>query len=71
MRNFEVGSIVRYENGYYRVSADKGYGDKRWVNLKAVFGSKIYHKQVPASQVVEAQEEWYAGWTKSESYMCM
>ena len=71
MKNIEVGSIVRYENGYYRVSADKGYGDKRWVNLKAVFGKTIYHKRVPADQVVEAQEEWYASWTRSESYMCM
>jgi hypothetical protein len=71
MKNFEVGSIVKYENGYYRVSADKGYGDKRWVNLKSVFGSKVYYKQIPASQVVEAQEEWYARWSQSETYRCM
>lgn len=71
MRDFTVGSIVRYENGYYRVSADKGYGDKRWVNLKAIFGKKVYYKQIPANQVVEAEQEWYAGWSKSETYMCM
>jgi hypothetical protein len=71
MRNFTVGSIVRYEDCYYRVSADKGCGDKRWVNLRAIFGNKVYYKQIPANQVVEAEQEWYARWSKSETYMCM
>ena len=66
------GSIVSYEGGYYRVSADKGNGDKRWFNLKSIFGSFKYTiKQVPANQVFEANAEWYAKWSKSESYMCM
>jgi len=67
----EVGSIVNYEGGYYRVSADRGNGDKRWFNLASIFGSKIYHKRVPANQVFEAKAEWYAKWSQSESYMCM
>jgi hypothetical protein len=71
MHNIEVGSIVKYQGCYYRVSADKGTDAKRWFNLKSIFGNTIYHKRVSASEVVEAQEEWYAKWSKSESYMCM
>ena len=69
--NIAVGSIVKFENGYYRVSADKGTGSKRWFNLKSIFGNTIYHKKVSASEVVEAHDEWYARWTQSESYMSM
>jgi len=66
-----IGSIVKFENGYYRISADKGKGDKRWVNLASIFGSSIYHKRVPYSQITEAQNEWYNKWTQSETYMSM
>ena len=67
----EVGSIVSYEGGYYRVSADRGTGNGRWFNLASIFKGKIYHKRVPANQVFEAEDEWYAKWTKSETYACM
>lgn len=71
MRNIEVGSIVKFKSGYYRVSADKGTGAKRWFNLKSIFGNTVYYKRVAASEVVEAEQEWYNRWTQSESYQCM
>lgn len=70
MENLQ-SAIVKYKGGFYRVSADKGQGEKRWVNLKSIFGNTIYHKQVPVAEVVEAEEEWYTGWTQSESYQSM
>ena len=66
-----IGSIVKYQEGYYRVSADKGYGAKRWVNLRSIFGSTVYHKRVPHNEVIEAQEEWFNKWSQSETYMSM
>lgn len=71
MENLNVGSIVKYAGGYYRISADRGTGDKRWFNLASIFGTKIYHKQIPATAVVEAHREWSDRWTQSESYQCM
>jgi hypothetical protein len=66
-----IGSIVKFENGYFRVSANQGKGDKRWVNLTSIFGTKVHHKRVPYSQITEAQEEWYNRWSQSQSYMEM
>ena len=71
MENLNVGSIVKYAGGYYRISADRGTDDKRWFNLASIFGTKIYHKQIPATAVVEAHQEWYDRWTQSETYQCM
>jgi len=36
-----------------------------------VFGGRIIHKGIPETDVVEAYEEFYAHWCKSETYMCM
>ena len=61
------GSIVKYMGGHYRVSAVVA----GLVNLKSVFGSKIYFKRLPIADVVEDEEAWYADWTQSETYKCM
>jgi len=61
------GSVVKYKDGYVRVTAKF----KNTVNLGGIFNGKLYHKGIPLSEVVEAHDEWYEGWTKSESYQCM
>ena len=53
--------------GYYRITSIKG----AYANLGSIFGKTIYHKRVPLEWLVECQEEWYAGWSQSETYMCM
>jgi hypothetical protein len=66
-----IGTIVKFENGYYRISADCGKGDKRWFNLRSIFHNTIYRKRVPASQVIEAETEFYNRWSQSETYLQM
>jgi len=61
------GSIVRFEEGNYRVTSLRGGK----VNLGSIFGSKIYHKGIPVEYVVEYGAEFYESWSKSEIYMCM
>ena len=63
--------IVKYQGCFYRVRADRGKGDARWVNLGSIFGTKIYHKMVPVGEVRLAEDEWYDRWRQSESYQCM
>jgi len=70
MENLQ-SAIVKYKGGFYKVSADRGKGDKRWVNLKSIFGRTIYYKQVPVSEVEEAEAEWYTSWTQSDAYRSM
>jgi hypothetical protein len=75
MKAVQKGSIVLFKdltnNGkdswHYRVTSLKGGK----VNLGSVFGKHIYFKGIPLEEVVEDEESWYAGWTRSESYMCM
>jgi len=67
VNEIKKGSIVRFKDGYYRVTAKF----KRSVNLGSVFGSKPLHKGVDLSEVVEAEAKWYAEWQQSESYQCM
>ena len=73
MKEITKGSIVKYPIngsepwGHYRVSAV--IADT--VNLKSVFGSKIYYKRIPIDQVQEDEDAWYQEWTQSESYMSM
>jgi hypothetical protein len=70
-----VGSVVafkdtkgdREKSGYYRVTSLRGGK----VNLGSVFGKGIYFKSILVEEVYECQEEWYAKWSQSESYMCM
>ena len=66
-KEIQKGSIVKYGNGHYRVSAIIG----QTVNLKSIFGSKIYYTRVPAVEVVEDEAAWYAEWQKSETYQSM
>jgi len=63
----QKGSIVRFEDGNYRVTSLRGGK----VNLGSIFGSKIYHKGIPVEYVVEYGVEFYESWSKSETYMCM
>ena len=65
----QKGSIVKYEDGYFRVTAYFSKGQT--MNLGSIFGGKIYHRGVSEYDVKEAHDEWYEGWTKSETYMCM
>jgi hypothetical protein len=61
------GSIVRFEEGNYRVTSLRGGK----VNLGSIFGSRIYHKGIPVEYVVEYGAEFYESCSKSETYMCM
>lgn len=65
----KVGSIVKYEDGYYRVTAYFPKGQT--MNLGAIFGGKIYHKSISEYDVQEAYNEWHNRWTQSETYRCM
>ena len=67
MKEIVKGSIVKYNGGYYRVSARYAHT----VNLTGVFTSFIHHRKLPVELVVEAHDEWYEQWTKSETYMSM
>jgi len=67
MKEIVKGSIVRYKDGYQQVRSRF----KTHVNLCAIFQSRITHRHVPLSEVVEAHDEWYAKWEQSESYMSM
>jgi hypothetical protein len=74
-RELGTGSIVafkdtkndREKNGYYKITSIRGGK----VNLGSVFGKSIYYKGIGVDEVYECQEEWYAAWSQTESYMCM
>jgi hypothetical protein len=53
--------------GYYKITSIRGL----YANLGSIFGKTIYHKRVPLAWLVECSEEWYARWSKSETYQCM
>lgn len=61
------GSIVKYNDGWYRVTSLRGSK----VNLGAVFGGPIYHKGLDVGCVVEDEAAWYARWQQSETYQSM
>jgi hypothetical protein len=69
MTNIEIkkGSIVKFENGNYRVTSLRGGK----VNLGSIFGKHIYHKGIPVEHVSENEDAWYKQWSQSETYMCM
>ncbi len=66
-KRIEKGDTVKYKDGYYRVSALF----TNTVNLCSIFSKKIHHKKVPLTEVVEAKNEWYEKWGKSETYKSM
>ena len=66
MKNLK-GSIVKFGSEFVRVSSHRAGK----VNLAGIFNGRIYYKAIPEDQVVEAYDEWYAHWSKSETYMCM
>ena len=69
MTNIEIrkGSIVKFENGNYRVTSLRGGK----VNLGSIFGKHIYHKGIPVECVNENSAAWYEHWSQSETYQCM
>lgn len=67
MSDIKKGSIVKYDNSWFRVT----YVTKNTVNLGSIFGGKIYHKGVLKTDVVEDEANWYTNWSKSEAYQSM
>ena len=65
--NIVKGSIVKYKQGWQRVTAVIG----NTVNLGNIFGGKINHKRVPLNEVVEDEAAWYKNWQQSETYQSM
>ena len=63
----QVGSVVNYKNGWVRITRL----NSKWCNLGAVWGSRIYEKKVPLSEVFEDEVAWYKRWQESETYRCM
>jgi hypothetical protein len=66
MKNLK-GAVVKFLDGFYRVSSHRGGK----VNLAGVWNGRIYEKGILEAEVVEAADEFYDYWSKSESYMCM
>lgn len=72
-KSIEKGSIVKYTpegesgEGHYRVSAKF----KNTANLCSVFGSKIYHRGVKLTDLVEDYDGFMKSWQQSETYMSM
>ena len=75
--NIVKGSVVKLKerysaidsklSGYYRITSIRGL----YANLGSVFGNTIYHKRVPLEWLIECEEEWYAKWSQSETYLSM
>ena len=63
----QVGSVVNYKNGWVRITRL----NSKWCNLGSVWGSRIYEKKVPLSEVFEDEVAWYKRWQESETYRCM
>lgn len=63
------GMVVRYQEGWRKVqSIRKGKG---LLNLAPIFGGRISAKDVPAQDVFEDHDAWYAEWQQSETYKSM
>lgn len=67
MNTIKKGSVVDFNGGYYRV---KSLFTKT-ANLCGIFTSDIKYKKVNINELRECHDEWYAEWSKSETYMCM
>jgi hypothetical protein len=67
MTEIKVGSIVKYNDGFYRVTRLT----KNTANLGSTFGKTIYFKGINRNELVEASDSFYEKWQKSESYQCM
>lgn len=63
----EKGMTVKYDGGFYIISRLSKFK----ANLKAIFGNHIYHKSVSVDEIVEARDEWYEYWQKTDAYRCM
>ena len=67
MNLLKKGTIVKYNKGFYRISRLT----IKTVNLKSVWGDKIYYKGLPKSEVVEAEAEHWEVFSNSETYRSM
>lgn len=64
------GSVVKYKDGHYRVTALFEVAGK--CNLGTIFGRVLPNlKRVDLKDCVEDEEVWYDAWTKSETYQSM
>ena len=63
----QVGTVVRHKDGWARITRL----NSKWCNLGAIFGSRIYEKKVPLTEVYADEVAWYERWSQSETYMCM
>ena len=63
----QVGTVVRHKDGWVRITRL----NSKWCNLGAIFGSRIYEKKVPLTEVYADEVAWYERWSQSETYMCM
>lgn len=68
-KKIEVGSTVRYGEGWYKVKSLWKKGTL--ANLCGVWDGTIRHKQVPVTEMYEDGEAFYEDWSKSETYKCM
>lgn len=67
MTEIKVGSIVKYNDNFYRVTRLT----KNTSNLGSVFGKTIHSKGINRNELIEASDSFYERWQKSESYQCM
>lgn len=65
----EKGAVVRFDEGWCRVSAV--FPGKKTVNLCGIFSGRSLHKKVSIETINEDHDEWYQHWTQSETYRCM
>jgi hypothetical protein len=67
MKEINKGTLVRYKNGYLRVTARFN----KTVNLGGIFSSVTCAKGVPIEEVREAYDEWLITWQQSDAYRSM
>jgi len=60
-------AIVKYKDGHCRVKSLF----KTHATLCGIFNGIIYHRNVPLTDIVEDQNNWYKIWQESETYKSM
>lgn len=63
----QVGTVVRHKTGWVRITRL----NSKWCNLGAIWGSRIYEKKVPLSEIFEDEVAWYQAWQQTDQYRCM
>jgi hypothetical protein len=65
----EKGSVVHYQNGWYRVRSI--FLGSKTVNPSGIPSGKIAHKKVPVAGIYEDQDAYLNKWRQSETYQSM